>query len=110
MKSILVLAVLLGSIPTWANEPGRPDEGANFEKRKQSAIQEIEQHISVLQSFKACISSATQHDNMKHCHEEKESKMKEFQTQREAKHREELDQRIQKLQQERDRLNQHDRK
>ena len=56
-------------VGTFALADGKDN---HFAERKQHDIQEMDLHLSALQAAKSCISSATDHEALKHCHEELE--------------------------------------
>ena len=78
MKKIsLLLTMIFLTINTTAlaDEKGK---GKNFDKRKSKVLDNINTKIGYFNSFKSCVSSAGNKDQLKSCRETHKSKMKAF--------------------------------
>lgn len=107
MKSmtLLGLGMILATSAAWSNEhAGEEGKGQNLEHRKKEILTEIDQEISMFQAFRSCVSSANDHEAMKRCRDERETKQKEIRSQREARRREKIDEQIKHLQDEKEKL------
>jgi len=69
----------------------------HFAERKQHALQEMDLHISALQSAKSCMSAAVDPEGLKQCHETLEHARRKFRE-------ENIDRRIHELEQEKSKL------
>lgn len=74
-----------------------PENKGDFEKHKQHMLKEMEEQISSLQNVKSCISSASDHEGVKRCHEALEKARKQHRAH-------ELDERIHSLEEEKAKL------
>lgn len=82
---LIILAFTAISISASAEEakrPGGPADGAKKEERfaqiKQKYTQVTEKRIGILQSTLSCVNAATNHEQMKTCHEKERQAMKEL--------------------------------
>lgn len=71
MKTLIILAVL-GFSTLYAQDKQPKDINA----RKAKAISRIDERISMMQSKKSCISSASTKEELKSCHKDHKEKMK----------------------------------
>jgi AMMECR1 domain-containing protein len=89
-----IWSLLILSIAAFALAEGKDNR---FNERKQSELQNIDLHLSALQSAKACFTSANDREALKRCHEEMEKSRRKIRE-------ESLDLKIHQLQEEKTRL------
>lgn len=80
--ALLIMTVLAGTSITAAGadsaQQGKGDDAKRqemFTKMKQMHIEGIQSRISVLQTAQSCVNAATNHDQMKACHEQEKKSM-----------------------------------
>lgn len=71
-------------------------KGANFERAKSRALENVTKKISLLEKTKACISRATSKDQLKSCRKANRAAMKSFRDSNKAKHKADKIRRLEK--------------
>ncbi len=97
MKKFILAAIIM----SFSALALADDKDKDVSEHKHHRIKELDEQIAELQTAKACISSATDHQAMKACHEQLEKARKSHRSQ-------ELDEKIHRLQEEKSKINKGD--
>lgn len=86
-KMIVVLAVLF-IFPAISLADEEENKGKNIEDIKSHILQKMDKKISILNNFKSCVSSASSHDAIKSCRQQKKESMKAIKGEHKGKRKE----------------------
>lgn len=84
MKMIVTVAFLFSALNVFADHHEEM-KGKTLEEKKEWVNKRLDERITVLQTAKTCVSSATDEAALKKCHEEKREAMKEMRPHKKGK-------------------------
>lgn len=76
MRNILVVFFAIFLFPSLSLAGDEENRGKNVEQVKSHILKKMDKKISILNSFKSCVSSANSHDAIKSCRQQKKESMK----------------------------------
>lgn len=76
IKKLIVMLAVIFLFPAISLADNDEHKGKNIEDVKSHILNKMDKKISILNTFKSCVSSASSHDAIKSCRQQKKESMK----------------------------------